>query len=155
MVAVLMTAVSGCGIKKHREVKQESPMIKGEIESDYQELERLLFEPHDEAETYKMLRALASTLHRIEQMLNRTEKGLEDAELLKAVDIISIGEPERANIRKLKQQTEDLNRETKEMYSKLAILYNKKMTKVNFKFTKPAGLPQGETETLPRIFPIR
>jgi len=37
----------------------------------------------------------------------------------------------------------------------MVMAYNQKMTNLNFKYAEPSGLPPGETETLPRSFPIR
>lgn len=117
---------------------------------------RLVRESSEDRQAYRLLKTTSELLHDKNEMIDLMEETIQNLEIL-------IGSNQRANAILGKPKTADLDlreikeRETraKKSYADLAIVYNRKMEEVEYKFTKQDGLPPGETEILPKFFPIR
>ena len=83
-------------------------------------------------------------------MIVLVDEAIEDLEALRKPSFPRI-DPPAAGLSNVKKGQS----EAKKNYSDLAMVYNKKMADLNFRFTERSGLPEGEVETLPRLFPIR
>jgi len=71
---------------------------------------------------------------------------------LKELDQVSQDRPE---LKRSITRAKELLRELKTNYDDMAKVYNQNMESANFKYTEASGLPEGQTEILPRSFPIR
>ena len=71
---------------------------------------------------------------------------------LKKLDQVSQDRPE---LKRSITRAKELLRELKTNYDDMAKVYNQNMESANFKYTEASGLSEGQTEILPRSFPIR
>lgn len=177
VVSILIVANCGCGVKKHKELEQRPSVISEKVEAGNkeekmempstadiadedkiarQDFYRIILESHDDKEIYHLLKEVASFLRDDDGTIVLVDKALQtlesSEETLRKIkrDLGETIEPNFALI-----EAEALQVKSKKYQAELAIVYNKKMAATKFKFAEVAGLPEGQTETLPRVFPIR